>query len=122
MGPVAWFDIPVADMSRAIEFYEELTGQKLMRLLVEEGKETALFPDTGSGSGGCLFAAPEDQPSHFGSRVYFDANPSLDEWIARVESAGGRLLAPKTAIPGDRGYYAYFEDSEGNRVGLTSDA
>lgn len=36
-----------------------------------------------------------------------------------VEGAGGDVLLPKTKIGGDRGFYAYFEDSEGNRVGLT---
>ena len=39
---VAWFDIPVADMARAIAFYESLTGQTLTRLPVGEQEETAL--------------------------------------------------------------------------------
>lgn len=66
--------------------------------------------------------APEDEPSHFGSRVYFDANPSLDAWLAKVQPAGGRVLVGKTPIGGDRGYFAYIEDSEGNRVGLNASA
>ena len=74
---------------------------------------TALFE-----SDGCLSSAPEDKPSHFGSRVYFKATPSIDAWLARIQAAGGRVLVPRTAIGGDRGYFAYFEDSEGNRVGL----
>lgn len=122
MSRIVWFDIPVADMSRAIAFYEALTGDALIRLPVAEEKETAIFPGDGDGSGGCLFAAPEDQPSHFGSRVYFDANPSIDEWLARVEPAGGRILVGKTEIGGGRGVFAYIEDSEGNRVGLNAHA
>ena len=108
-----WFDIPVADMDRAVKFYERVTGQKLKRMEVGGGKATALFE-----SDGCLFSAPEDKPSHFGSRVYFNATPSIDEWLQRVEAAGGTVLVPRTSIGGDRGYFAYFEDSEGNRIGL----
>ena len=122
MARVVWFDIPVADMDRAIAFYRALTGQELIRLPVGEGRETALFESEDGGSAGCLFAAPEDQPSHYGSRVYFDANPSLDDWLSRVEPAGGRILVGRTPVGEDRGYFAYIEDSEGNRVGLNASA
>jgi uncharacterized protein len=115
-----WFDIPVADMSRAIAFYRALTGEELIRLPVGEERETALFPGDGDGAAGCLFAAPEDEPSHIGSRVYLDADPSIDAWLERVEPAGGRILLPKTPVPQVGGHYAYIEDSEGNRVGLRS--
>lgn len=122
MPKVVWFDIPVADMTRAIGFYEALTGDQLVRLPVGEGRETAIFAAEGGGAAGCLFAAPEDEPSHFGSRVYFDAGPSIDGWLARVEPAGGRILVGKTEIGGGRGVFAYIEDSEGNRVGLNAPA
>jgi predicted enzyme related to lactoylglutathione lyase len=109
----AWFDIPVTDMTRAIEFYQRVTGQKLKRMSVAPGKETALFE-----CDGCLFLAPGDKPSHFGSRIYFRAHPNMDAWLKRIEAAGGKLLIPMTPIGDDRGYFAYFQDSEGNRVGL----
>ncbi len=70
------------------------------------------------GSPGCLFASPEDQPSHYGSRVY--ANPSIDALIERADQAGGRVLVGKTPAGGDNGYFAYIEDSEGNRIGLNA--
>jgi predicted enzyme related to lactoylglutathione lyase len=44
---VTWFDIPVADMQRAIAFYEKVTEQKLKRLPVGPDKETALFASDG---------------------------------------------------------------------------
>jgi uncharacterized protein len=122
VAKVVWFDIPVSDLGRAIDFYQALTKQELTRLPVGEDRETALFAGDDGGSAGCLFAAPEDQPSHYGSRVYFDANPSIDEWLSRVEPAGGRILVDKTSVGGDRGCYAYIEDTEGNRVGLHATA
>ena len=108
-----WFDIPVNDMGRAVTFYEHVTTQKLRRLPVGPDRETALFE-----SDGCLFSAPEDKPSHFGSRVYFGATGGIESWLARVTAAGGKVLVPRTDIGGDQGYFAYFEDSEGNRIGL----
>lgn len=122
MAQVVWFDIPVTDMGRAIDFYSTLTGQQLIRLPVGPDKETALFAAEDGGSSGCLFAAAEDKPSHYGSRVYFDANPSINEWLSRVEPAGGRILVGRTAVGETQGYFAYIEDTEGNRVGLTADA
>jgi uncharacterized protein len=50
--------------------------------------------------------------------VYFDATPSIAKWLARIEAAGGKVLVPRTPIGGGMGFFAYFEDSEGNRVGL----
>jgi uncharacterized protein len=109
----AWFDIPVSDMDRAIAFYQQITERPLTRMKVGPDRETALFE-----SDGCLFLAPEDKPSHFGSRVYFEATGGIATWIERIETAGGNVLVPRTPIGGDRGFFAYFEDSEGNRVGL----
>jgi predicted enzyme related to lactoylglutathione lyase len=117
---VVWFDIPVSDIDRAIKFYEALTGQTLTRLPVGPGEETALFEPGEKGEvSGCLFSSPEDRPSIHGSRVYLNASPNLDAWLARVEPAGGTIARRKTPIPGQgRGVFAYIIDTEGNRVGL----
>lgn len=109
----AWFDIPVSDMTRAIAFYEHVTAQTLKRMPVGPDRETALFD-----ADGCLFLSPEDKPSHYGSRVYFNAESGVEDWLSRVEAAGGRTLVPKTQIGSGHGFFAYFEDSEGNRIGL----
>jgi predicted enzyme related to lactoylglutathione lyase len=41
----------------------------------------------------------------------------IDATLARVEAQGGRPLREKPPV-GDMGFSAYFEDSEGNVVGL----
>jgi predicted enzyme related to lactoylglutathione lyase len=120
---VVWFDIPVSDMDRAIRFYERVTQTKLDRLALPTGEETALFKPKGQGGvTGCLFRSPHDKPSEFGSRVYFNAEPTIESWITRIEDAGGRIVVPKTEISPERGFFAYFIDSEGNRVGLNGKA
>lgn len=57
-------------------------------------------------------------PSHDGTRVYF-AVDSIDDTLESVLQHGGRVLYPKTSI-GELGHVAEFEDSEGNRVALSS--
>jgi predicted enzyme related to lactoylglutathione lyase len=41
----------------------------------------------------------------------------LDVSIKRVEQGGGKIVVPKTAIPGV-GWLAYFSDPEGNILGM----
>jgi hypothetical protein len=88
-------------------------------LKLENGDETALFASE-DGVTGSLYKSHEDKPSEFGSRVYLNAEPRIDDWIDRVKSAGGRIVVEKTQIPKVGGYFAYFIDSEGNRVGLNA--
>jgi len=43
--------------------------------------------------------------------------PSVDEHIKKIESAGGKVVMPKTQI-GDFGLYARVADTEGNVIGI----
>jgi len=43
--------------------------------------------------------------------------PSVDEYIQKIVKAGGKVVTPKTAVPGV-GWTAYCQDSEGNVFGL----
>ncbi|HEY2925681.1 VOC family protein [Piscinibacter sp.] len=117
-----WFEIPVRDIDRAQTFYETLLGTSLRREAM--GPQTlAVFPCGEAGVGGCLLAGDSaPQPASQGTLVYLDAQPSLDAALARVESAGGRVATPKVQLPGDMGCFAHITDSEGNRVGLHSQA
>jgi uncharacterized protein len=42
---------------------------------------------------------------------------SVDAAVKTVQSAGGKLVMPKTPIP-TVGYFAYLEDTEGNLFGV----
>jgi len=52
--------------------------------------------------------------------VYLYVEGDLNTALNRVEPAGGKVLSPKTLIAEGMGYWAHFEDTEGNRVGLFS--
>ena len=43
--------------------------------------------------------------------------PSVDEYSRKVEAGGGKVLQPKTAIPGV-GWIATCEDTESNTFGI----
>jgi uncharacterized protein len=117
---INWFEIPVADLSRACKFYEAMTGTQLKReAFGAPGEEMAIFKtDTEEGISGCLLSSPDAKPAQNGTLIYLSASPSVDAWLARVEPAGGRIVVPKTALPPGMGFFAHILDSEGNRVGL----
>jgi len=114
---IHWFEIPVRDLDRAQRFYEALFDAPLRREQIGEAT-LAVFSYDEPGTGGCLFAGGDLQPSANGSIVYLNAEPSLDAVLARVERAGGRIATPKVQLPGDMGAFAHIIDTEGNRVGL----
>ncbi len=118
---ITWFEIPTANLDRAMKFYAALSGTPLRREAYgAPGEEMAVFTTSDQqGVGGCLVATPHAQPSQQGTVVYLDANPSIDVWLARVDKAGGSVVVPKTVIPGgEMGCFAHIVDTEGNRVGL----
>jgi predicted enzyme related to lactoylglutathione lyase len=117
---VNWFEIPVADLTRAIKFYETMTGAKLRReMFGPPGEEMAIFEvETQEGISGCLLSSPDTKPAQAGTTVYLNAEPSIDAWIERAQKAGAKVLTPKTALPPGMGFFAHILDSEGNRVGL----
>lgn len=115
---ISWFDIPVEDLERAAAFYGRILEAELPTYEAGPGVSGALFPMTGVT--GTLLKGAGFTPSHDGSVVYLDGGNDLDGILGRVEGAGGSVLLPKTEIPGGRGYFAYFRDVEGNRVGLHS--
>lgn len=118
---VAWFEIPVLNMDRAVKFYSAIFDTKLSKQTIE-GLEMAWFPwnEDGKGAGGSLIAADKHyKPSHEGTLVYFSSEDVNNE-LKRVKKAGGKILQEKTEITPDIGFMALFEDTEGNRIALHS--
>lgn len=115
---ITWFEIPVRELDRAQHFYEAVLKQPMTRETMA-GEAMALFAAQEAGVKGCLsLSAHPVAPSVDGTRVYLDASPSLDEALARVPRAGGRVITPKVALPEGMGFFAHIADTEGNVVGL----
>lgn len=115
---ISWFEIPVADMDRAQTFYETVLARKLRRENFA-GQTLAVFPYDDPATGGCLQAgANASARAGSGIRIYLDCMPGIDAVLARVEAAGGQIVAPKSALPPGMGFMAHLRDTEGNEVGL----
>ena len=121
INPVVHFEIPVADMDRAIKFYENVFGFKLTRQEVD-GYAMAFFPraDGKPGASGALAKGDVYVPSKEGAILYFDV-PRIDPVLERATAQGGKVLYPKKDI-GEAGFVAEIEDSEGNRIALSAPA
>lgn len=118
---VNWFEIPVANLERAVKFYSEVFQKEMQVFAADEERTLALMPP-GAGieediePSGTLMQTGGFEPSDKGTVVYFDPVESLDIVLERVEAAGGKVTFPRFRI--GHGYLATFMDSEGNTVGL----
>ncbi|WP_109298693.1 VOC family protein [Aquimarina sp. AU474] len=118
---VAWFEIPVMDMNRAMTFYEKVFNIELQRHQLD-GIEMGWFPnknETGIATGTLIHAKEHYTPSEYGVLVYFACDDVANE-IGRVVAAGGKVISDKKQISESHGYMAFFMDSEGNRIALHS--
>ena len=114
---VVWFDIPVANLERAMAFY---------RAVLAVGVEQASFGGVSfgvlehhDGNGGCLVPNSAQITGDAGILVYLNVEGRIRDALAGTERLGGRVLEPLHAI-GAHGFRAIVIDSEGNRVALHS--
>jgi len=116
---IVWFDIPVLNLDRAIQFYSAVLGAPVKK---EEfpGMTIGILPHQEGEVAGCLYTSEKDRPSDHGPLLYLNCNGRLDEAIATVEPNGGKIVQPKHAI-GPYGFRAIVMDSEGNRIALHSE-
>lgn len=111
MPTIVHFEIPTDDLGRAKKFYAELFGWKIekypgpmeywMITTTNEKGEKAV-------DGGMMQRQNPQQPI----TNYIDV-PSIDEYAAKVEKLGGKVIVPKMAVPGI-GYFAVCLDTENN--------
>ena len=120
-NPVGWFEIHVADMSRARRFYEAVFSQPLSHLPTDDpGMEIWMFSGDheGSGASGALVKHPMKSPSTEGVLVYFSCADCAEQ-AALAQQHGGQVFKAKYSI-GPNGFVAIVGDSEGNAIGLHS--
>jgi len=115
---MAYFEIPVSDMDRALAFYSSVLGLKPTRDMVD-GYDMALFAEREDGGG--AFGAPAKGDVHVPSKtgpILYCRVCSIDAVPARAVAAGAGVPYPRKDI-GELEYVAEIEDSEGNRIALS---
>ncbi|TWX73311.1 VOC family protein [Colwellia sp. C1TZA3] len=115
---IVWVDIPVIDLSRAIEFYSAILKGKVKKEEFEHFT-VGILPHAQTNVSGCLVPSAPEQIFTSGPLIYFNVNGRLDDAIKQSEIHGGRLVEEKISI-GGHGFRAIIHDSEGNRIALHS--
>jgi hypothetical protein len=114
MPRVVHFEIAADDPERAVSFYETVFGWEITKWdgpmeywLIKTGPEDEPGIDGG--------LAKRTDPST-GTENTIDVD-SVDDYVAKIEAGGGKILRPKSAVPGV-GWLAYCQDTEGNTFGI----
>lgn len=116
---VSIVEIPAKDFSRAVKFYQAILG-----LTIEEvemgGVQMGVFPSDGKITNVVLAKGGDYKPTKDGPVIYLNTGNDLRPTLKKIEQNGGEIIAPRTEISPDMGYFALFIDSEGNKLGLHS--
>jgi uncharacterized protein len=112
-------EIPTADFSRAIAFYQTVLNIN-MEVTEMDGIKMALFPNAGEGVFVQLIHSSDYKPSADGTVVYLNGGDDLQKVADKIEANGGKVIVPKSEIGPDMGFFAIFIDTEGNKLGLHS--
>jgi uncharacterized protein len=113
MSRVIHFEIPAADPERASKFYQKVFGWKFDKWAgpMEYWMVTTGAEGTPGINGGLM------RNTNVKTTTNTVGVESVDAAIKTATGAGGKLVMPKTPIPGV-GYFAYCEDTEGNLFGV----
>ena len=134
---IAWFEIPTKDFDRALSFYKNVFNVP-MDIFEFSSLRHGVFKLEGQLTGAIVESESKDSDV-YGPVIFFNANPDMSELIDLVQENGGKMLLPKTLIKNSRsedgmaeiprnlidgniGYFSYFEDCEGNKMGLYSNS
>ncbi len=109
--PIVHVEISAKDPVAAGKFYADVFGWK-----VETDPQFNYTQFQGEGGPGGGFVKP-DETYKVGDIVPYLDTDDIDATLRKIESAGGKVMLPKTEIPG-QGWFAFFSDPTGNRMGL----
>ena len=112
-----WTEIPVADIDRAIAFYNKVLDTDLKK--DESGPNPmAMFSTSGKdGVAGNLYPG-KPAAEGTGPTVHLASPDQLENALERVGQAGGKVVSDIVSIPAGR--FAYCLDPDGNSIGIFS--
>jgi len=121
INSIDWFEIPVLNFDRAKEFYSRIYNYEMTETSINSLRMGLLPMDRdANGIGGAIVQGNDFIPTSLGVKVYLNAGKDLMEVLNRVIAAGGEIIVQKTKINDEFGYFAMFEDTEGNHISLHS--
>lgn len=110
---IAHIEMSAANPDGLAKFYAEIFGWEMTNMDHPGGKYAVW--QGGNMRGGF---APFGDDNKQGDVNVFLESEDIDADLKRIEISGGKILKPKTEYPG--GWFAYFEDPSGNKLGLNT--
>ena len=119
---VSWVEIPVLDFNRAKAFYQSIFDYEMPEMEMGPVKMGTLLHNREEGGiGGAICHGEGYVPAGSnGPRLYLNGGADLNNVLNQVEAAGGKITMPKVEIAPGMGNMAFFDDTEGNNIGLYS--
>lgn len=134
---VAWFEIPAEDIDRAVNFYAAVFDYRF-RVENFNGAKFAVFSSLSNASVKGTIMEVKEKPKENAGTVLFFYVPDITTTLDKILESNGEVIQPKkimknvnaqgevtiakTLIDNNTGYFAYFKDSEGNKMGLYSNS
>lgn len=117
---VSHFEIPAEKVDRARKFYSEAFGWQITPVPDMDYNMVGTVPSDEKGmpkeygaiNGGMMKRSTDVKHPIISIEV-----DDVEESLRKVKNLGGKITVKKTAM-GEYGFFAYFEDSEGNTMGL----
>jgi uncharacterized protein len=118
MPTIVHFEIPADDVERSRKFYSDLFGWKIEKWPgMDSGMEYWIINTTDNeGSKAVGGGMMKRQNPQQGITNFIDVT-SVDEYSAKVQSLGGKVVVPKQAVP-TMGFFAICLDTENNTLGI----
>jgi len=117
MPKVIHFEIGVDNPQRAIKFYTDVFGWKVNQWQTPQESMDYWLVSAGEESEPGIGGALMPRGNYPQAVVNTISVPSVDEFAAKIEAAGGKVVQPKMPIPGI-GWFATCRDTEGNFFGI----
>ncbi|MGI5827601.1 MAG: VOC family protein [Patescibacteria group bacterium] len=119
MPRVAYFEIHVENVSRAVSFYQHVFGWKFAK--VKDIKSYWLVttgPASEQGINGGMTVRQKDKQGELGTSYIGIINvPDIDEYSSKIRDEGESVIQPFIPVPGV-GNITYCRDTEGNLFGI----
>jgi predicted enzyme related to lactoylglutathione lyase len=110
-GKICYLEIPARTAQASADFYHTIFDWTIRK----RGDGELAFDDGGGVSG--TWVQESDRTPDERTRTYIMVDDIL-ETLKRIETAGGRVVTPRTDIGSGMGAFAAFTDPVGNEFGL----
>jgi len=113
---ITHIEIPAPDLQKAISFYSKIFNWKI-EIITENVYAYFIIGDTNTGGGLDTSLTPSKEKS--GAQIVIDVE-DIDQTLINIQASGGKIIMPKTLIEGGHGFYASFQDPNGNYLQIHS--